>query len=60
LDEIGEFSLAYNNELESILGEEKAGEIEVEVSSPVGACCSLHQAYIAKPIHIHIAKLTYQ
>jgi len=34
LDEVGLFSRNLNNELEASLGEETAGEIEIEVSSP--------------------------
>jgi ribosome maturation factor RimP len=34
LDEVGQFSRDLNQELETIMGEEKAGEIEIEVSSP--------------------------
>ena len=34
MDEIGEFSRDFNEMLESSLGEETAGSIEIEVSSP--------------------------
>jgi len=34
LDEIGEFSRDFNESLESVIGEEAAGQIEIEVSSP--------------------------
>lgn len=41
LDEVGEFSRSLSEQLAATMGEEAAGDIEIEVSSAVSACCML-------------------